>query len=51
MRPAFSSTKQAAAFALLLLFVLLSPVLAGKRWLPPRECSYAVQGWDNGPYP
>lgn len=51
MRPAFSSTKQAAAFALLLLLVLLSPVLAGKKFLPPREQSYAVQGWGSGPYP
>ncbi len=51
MRPAFSSTKQAAAFALLLLVLLLSPVLAGKKFLPPREQSYAVQGWGSGPYP
>lgn len=51
MRPAFSSTKQAAAFALLLLVMLLSPVLAGKRFLPPREQAYATQGWGNGPYP
>ena len=51
MRPAFSSTKQAAAFALLLLVVLLSPVLAGKKLLPPREESYATLGWGNGPYP
>jgi len=51
MRPAFSSTKQAAAFTLILLFVLVSPILAGKRFLPPREQSYAIQGWDNGPFP
>jgi hypothetical protein len=51
MRPAFSSTKQAAAFALLLLLVLLSPVLAGKRLLPPREQAYASQSWGSGPYP
>ena len=51
MRPAFSSTKQAAAFALLLLVVLLSPVLAGKKLLPPREEAYASQSWGNGPYP
>jgi hypothetical protein len=51
MRPAFSSTKQAAAFALLLLLVLLSPVLAGKKVLPPREQSYASLSWGSGPYP
>lgn len=51
MRPAFSSTKQAAAFALLLLVMLLSPVLAGKRFLPPREQAYACIGWGYGPYP
>jgi hypothetical protein len=37
MRPAFSSTKQAAAFALLLLVLLLSPALAGRKFLPSRE--------------
>ncbi len=51
MRPAFSSTNQAAAFAFLLLVVLLSPVLAGKKLLPSREQSYASMGWVSGPYP
>jgi hypothetical protein len=51
MRPAFGSTKSAAAFALLLLVLLLSPVLVGKNLLPPREQSYSVQAWGNGPYP
>lgn len=51
MRPAFASTKSAAAFALLLLAVLLAPVLVGKNLLPPREQAYSVQGWGNGPYP
>jgi hypothetical protein len=51
MRPAFSSTASAAAFALLLLAVLLSPVLAGKNLLPPREQSYASLDWKSGPYP
>jgi hypothetical protein len=51
MRPAFSSTKQAAAFALLLLVVLLSPVLAGKKLLPPREQAYAMLGWNKGAFP
>jgi hypothetical protein len=51
MRPAFSSTKSAAAFALLLLLLLLSPVLARKEILPPREEAYSRQGWGSGPYP
>ena len=51
MRPAFSSSKQAAAFALLLLVLLALPTVMGKNLLPPREQSYAIQGWDNGPYP
>jgi hypothetical protein len=51
MRPAFTSTKQAAAFALLLLVVLLLPVLVGKNLLPTREQLYASQGWTSGPYP
>jgi len=51
MQPAFSSTKQAAAFALLLLVILLSPVLAGKRFLASREQAYATLGWNNGAYP
>ena len=51
MRPAFASTQPAAAFAILLLLLLLAPVLAGKKLLPPREQSYAVQGWGGGPYP
>jgi hypothetical protein len=51
MRPAFSSTKQAALFALLLFLTLLSPVLAGKKILPPREEGYSRQGFGPGPYP
>jgi hypothetical protein len=31
--------------------VLLSPVLAGKKLLPPREAAYAGQSWGSGPYP
>jgi len=50
MRPAFSSTRAAAAFALLLLVLLALPAVLGKN-LPPREQAYAVQGWGNGPYP
>ena len=51
MRPAFSSTRTAAAFALLLLALLALPVVVGKNLLPPRAQAYAVQGWGNGPYP
>jgi hypothetical protein len=51
MRPAFSSTKSAAAFALLLLVLLSLPVVVGKNLLPPREQIYSIQGWGNGPYP
>lgn len=51
MRPAFSSTRSAAAFALLLLALLALPVVVGKNLLPPREQAYAVQSWKTGPYP
>src|SRR5580658_7362886 len=43
MRPAFSSTKQAAARALLLLFLLAAPWLAHKTFLPHREQTYSSQ--------
>lgn len=51
MRPAFSSTSQAAAFALLLLGLLLAPALAGKRFLPPREEIYSSIYWPSGDFP
>ena len=51
MRPAFSSTKQAAAFALLLLAILFLPVVMGKNLLPPREEIYTFQGNGIGPWP
>jgi len=51
MQPAFSSTRQAAAFAFLLLAVLLLPALAGKKILPPREQAYAALSWGSGPFP
>ena len=51
MRPAFSSTKQAAAFALLLLVLLALPVVMGKNLLPPREEIYTFQGNGIGPWP
>jgi hypothetical protein len=51
MRPAFSSTRQAAAFALLLLALLLAPVIAGKTFLPPREAIYSSTPWESGDFP
>jgi hypothetical protein len=50
MRPAFTSTKSAAAFAVLLLLVLLSPVLVGKNLLPPRSKIYSSLTWRYGPF-
>ena len=46
MSPAFSSSRQAGAFALLLLVLLLLPVLAGKSLLPTREQFYSSTGRD-----
>lgn len=51
MRPAFSSIRQAGAFALLLLCLLLGPALAGKKFLPPREAIYSSIWWENGDFP
>ena len=51
MRPAFASTKSAAAFALLLLVLLALPAVVGKNLLPPREQAYAALSWGSGPYP
>jgi hypothetical protein len=51
MQPAFSSTKQAAAFALLVLALLLSPMLVGKSWLRSRDQIYSSLPWGTGPYP
>jgi len=50
MAPAFSSTKQAAGFALLLLVLLLLPGAVGKSGLPPREQIYSSLWWASGPY-
>jgi hypothetical protein len=50
MRPAFSSPRQAAAFALLLLALLLAPVLAQKI-LPLREEIYSSIWWVSGDFP
>jgi hypothetical protein len=52
MPPAFSSPRQAAGFALLLLLTLVSPPLAGKLGLlPPLEQAYASYAWGSGSYP
>jgi hypothetical protein len=51
MCPAFSSTRQAAGFALLLLLILLSPELPRRSWLPPRQQVYAHISWGAGAFP
>ena len=51
MQPAFSSTKQAAAFATLVLVILLSPVLVPKSCLRSRDQIYSSIPWGTGPYP
>jgi hypothetical protein len=51
MSPAFSSNRQAAAFALLLAFILLLPALMGKSLLPPREQIYSSLPWGAGSFP
>ena len=51
MRPAFSSTRHAAAFALLLLVLLVAPALAGKKFLPSRSEIYSSIWWESGNYP
>ncbi|HLX71592.1 MAG TPA: hypothetical protein VKV04_18420 [Verrucomicrobiae bacterium] len=51
MAPAFSSTRQAAAFAVMVLAVLLSPMLIGKALIRPRDQIYSSLPWGTGPYP
>jgi len=51
MSPAFSSSRQAGAFALLLLLILLLPVLVGKSVLPSREEAYSSMGRDTIDFP
>src|SRR5215469_2387895 len=51
MRPAFSSTRQAGAFVLLLLALLLAPALVGKKILPSREAIYSSIWWQNDDFP
>jgi hypothetical protein len=51
MPPAFSSLRQASAFALLLLVVLLSPWLVGRWGLPSRDQIYSSMSWRTGGFP
>ena len=51
MRPAFSSTKSAAAFAILVAAVLVLPAAFGGKFLPAREQAYASVGWRLGAFP
>jgi len=51
MAPAFSSTRQAAAFAFLLLVLMLLPALFTGSALPPREEIYSSAPWRMGAYP
>lgn len=51
MAPAFSSTRQAAAFVVMVLAVLLSPVLIGKGLIRSRDQIYSSLPWGTGPYP
>src|SRR5215469_7697175 len=51
MAPAFTSTRQAAVFALLVLVILLSPMLVGRSLLRPRDQIYSSLPWGTGPYP
>jgi len=51
MSPAFSSPRQAGAFALLLLLILLLPVLAGKWLFPTREQMYSSTGRETIDFP
>ncbi|EEF57170.1 hypothetical protein [Pedosphaera parvula] len=51
MRPAFTSTRQAMMFGLLLLLLLLLPVMMCKSWLPPRQEIYSSLPWGVGAFP
>jgi hypothetical protein len=52
MSPAFSSIKQAAAFVLLLLFLLAAPWLAAQNWWPHRKPTYSTESvrWEKLPW-
>jgi hypothetical protein len=51
MAPAFSSPRQAGAFALLVSVALFLPLLLGKWGLSSREETYAAFSWGSGAYP
>src|SRR5438093_370763 len=51
MSPAFSSARQAATFALLLLGLIALPLLVSSSKLPPRSEIYSSIGWRCGPFP
>jgi hypothetical protein len=51
MQPAFSSTRQAAMFGLLLLALLFLPVVMRKSLLPPRREIYSSLPWGVGAFP
>src|SRR5262245_59455104 len=50
MAPAFSSTRQAAGFLLLLAALLLLPLIAGKTGLLSRANAYATMPESTGPF-
>src|ERR1035438_6486827 len=51
MSPGFFSPRHAVALALLLVLILLSPWLAGRSGLPPREQIYSSIPWRTGSFP
>jgi hypothetical protein len=51
MSPSFSSIRQAGAFALLLLILLLLPAVMGPELLPSREQAYSTVWWANAAFP
>ena len=51
MAPAFSSTRQAGMFALLLLLLFLLPLAMPKSLLPPRQEIYSSAPWGYGSFP
>jgi hypothetical protein len=51
MRPAFTSSRQAAMFALMLVVLLSLPLVMRRSWLPPREEIYSSLPWAVGAFP
>jgi hypothetical protein len=51
MAPAFSSTRQAAVFAAMVMAILLAPALIEKALIRPRNQIYSSLPWGTGPYP